>query len=167
MISAFPAPPVMMGLNSLITGALCLVVSGGFELIFDGPIADVAWLVLRPGLDVDAITWVIEDSGLEDYFDVMIVTPGCGDRSAVIIIPRDAQRLTELYRPSTTTLGAINCRAPSRESYNAWLSIVDGLIRSLGIDELTKHAINMLSIKDAGKPKINKASKARISSTNS
>ncbi|GAB6948180.1 hypothetical protein JCM16161A_23100 [Vulcanisaeta sp. JCM 16161] len=78
----------------------CTVLSGfrGFDLIFDRPITDIAWAILRPGLDVDVITWVIDNSGLEDYFDVTIMTPGCGGRSAVILIPREVGKLTDLYR---------------------------------------------------------------------
>ncbi|GAB6948183.1 hypothetical protein JCM16161A_23130 [Vulcanisaeta sp. JCM 16161] len=43
------------------------------------------------------------------------------------------------------SLGSIRCRAPSREVFNAWLSVVDGLVRSLGTEELMKHAMSILS----------------------
>ncbi|WP_243676239.1 hypothetical protein [Vulcanisaeta distributa] len=36
---------------------------GGFDLIFERPITDIAWIILRPSLDIDAVLWIIEDSG--------------------------------------------------------------------------------------------------------
>ncbi len=49
----------------------------GFELIFEEAITDIAWAALQPSLSTEVVTWIIEGSGIEDYFDVMFITPGC------------------------------------------------------------------------------------------
>ncbi|MGC9178860.1 MAG: hypothetical protein ACP5GZ_01485 [Vulcanisaeta sp.] len=125
----------------------CTVLSGfrGFDLVFEGPITDIAWAVLRPSLSIDVITWVIEDSGLEEYFVTTIITPGCNTQGAVILVPREPLRLMEFYRQEVVGLGSIRCAVLSRESFSAWLRIVDGLVRNVGVEELIKYAIDALS----------------------
>lgn len=119
---------------------------GGFDLIFERPITDIAWIILRPSLDIDAVLWIIEDSGgLEEYFDATVLTPGCNTPGIVILVPREARKLAELYKPQILSLGSITCNTPSKESFNAWINVVEGLIRNIGPpEELTRHAMRVL-----------------------
>ena len=116
----------------------------GFELLFDGVVADIAWVALRPGLDAEVITWIIEDSGIEHYFDASLIKPGCRSPSMVVLIPKAPIRLLGLYRRGLSGARFLNCPVPGYESYRAWVSIVDGLVNAVGVDELLRHAIRHL-----------------------
>ncbi|WP_054854352.1 hypothetical protein [Vulcanisaeta distributa] len=82
--------------------------------------------------------------GLEEYFDATVLTPGCNTPGIVILVPREARKLAELYKPQILSLGSITCNTPSKESFNAWINVVEGLIRNIGPEELTRHAMRVL-----------------------
>ncbi|WP_054855461.1 hypothetical protein [Vulcanisaeta sp. JCM 16161] len=116
----------------------------GFELMFQGVVADIAWVALQPRLDNNVVSWVIEDSGIENYFDTTLVTPGCKTPSIVVLIPKSVNGLMKLYGRGLGGARLINCPLPRRETYRAWLSIVGGLINVVGVDELLRHALRHL-----------------------
>ncbi len=139
-----PTYPSSKGLSFLNYWCTALSNFRGFDLFFMRPLASVAWVALRPSLDIYSIIWIIEDSGLEEYFDTMVVTPGLISQGVIILSPKDGSRLMELYRPQVMSLGSINCVAPSRDSFNAWVSIVERLVSNVGTEKLMKNAVNAL-----------------------
>ncbi|MGC9180915.1 MAG: hypothetical protein ACP5GZ_12045, partial [Vulcanisaeta sp.] len=58
--------------------------------------------------------------------------------------PRSVNKLLRLYKHGLSSARLINCPVPRREAYEAWLSIVDGLIDAVGIDELLRYALKLL-----------------------
>ncbi|WP_054842117.1 hypothetical protein [Vulcanisaeta distributa] len=62
----------------------------------------------------------------------------------VVLIPKSVDGLMKLYRRGLGGARLVNCPIPRREAYRAWLSIVDGLINAVGIDELLRHALRRL-----------------------
>ncbi len=118
----------------------------GFELIFEGGVVtDIAWAALQPSLSMEVVAWIIEGSGIEDYFDVTLITPpGCRTPSIVVLIPKSINGLMRLYKRGLGGAKFVDCPIPRREAYMAWLKIVDGLINAIGVDELLRYALKQL-----------------------
>mgnify|MGYP001770873851 CR=1 FL=1 len=87
--------------------------------MFDGVVADIAWAALRLSLNAEVIVWIIEDSGIEHYFDASLIMPGCKSPSMVVLIPKAFIKLLGLYRRGLSGARFLNYPAPEYESYRA------------------------------------------------
>ena len=103
----------------------------GIELILNNTLTDIAWFLAEPGLGLDAVVGVLEDSGIEDYVEAVVLTNGL-----VILALRNPN---PPYKP-VEALGMHECHAPSKDSYYAWTKVASEILTILGINEVVKQA---------------------------